>query len=143
MQFNLANLMVAMAIMAVLAAVLIPFAVNMSAVWAVEKGAEQLARELQAARQLAVAQNVTYDVIFDRASRSYYIKPADMSAPARRVDLPPGVSWITFPPARISFYGIGRCSLGGTITLAHPRSKLRIAVIMASQTGRVRVQRGQ
>lgn len=142
MQFNLANLLAAMAIMAVMALVLVPFAADIGPALAVERGAEQLARELQETRQLAVAEKVTYDVIFDRTNRAYLIKEANMFAPARRIDLPPGVEWLHFPPERISFYGTGHCSIGGTIALYHRETTLQVRVVVAAQTGRVRVERG-
>lgn len=139
---NLANLVTALAVMAIVAAALISFAGGIGPDLAVERGAEQLAAELQAVRQLAVAEKATYDVIFERADRAYYIRQASMYATTRRVDLPPGVEWVHFPARTISFYGSGHCSIGGTISLIHRDSNLWIKVIVAPQSGRVRVERG-
>ena len=142
MRLNLVDLIVAMTIAALLALSLLPLVTVTHKTMAVERGAEELARELQAARQLAVASNFTYDVVFDSAAQAYYIKPADMHAPGRRIQLPPGVEWVTFPRQRISFYKSGRCSLGCTITLGYRDSDYWVRVILATHSGRVRVERG-
>jgi Tfp pilus assembly protein FimT len=141
-RLNLVDLLVAMTITALLVLSLLPLATVTYRTMAVEQGAEELARELQAARQLAVASNYTYDVVFDSIAQAYYVKPGDMHAPGRRIQLPPGVEWVTFPQQRISFYQSGRCNLGCTITLGHRDSDYRVKVILATHSGRVRVERG-
>lgn len=142
MRLNLVDLIVAMTIAALLALSLLPLVTVTHRTMAVERGAEELARELQAARQLAVASNYTYDVVFDSIAQAYYVKPGDMHAPGRRIQLPQGVEWVTFPQQRISFYQSGRCSLGCTITLGHRDSDYRVRVILATHSSRVRVERG-
>ena len=82
---------------------------------AVEQGAEELARELQAARQRAVAQNSTYRVLFDRGGKAYYILSEDAFAPSRCIQLPPGVEWEKLSTNPLVFYGTGRCPVEGLI----------------------------
>ncbi|MDD4769349.1 MAG: hypothetical protein PHT52_06115, partial [Eubacteriales bacterium] len=103
MRFTLADLLVAMTISAVLALSLLPLAITTHGAMAVERGAEELARELQAARQLAVANGDTYKVLFDRTARAYYIMPEDAFAPSRRIQLPPGVEWVKLSTNPIFF----------------------------------------
>jgi len=137
--FTLANLLAATAIMAMLVVTLVPFSTGIGATLALETAAEQLAQELQAARQLAIVQNVTYDVKFERQDRAYLVKKTDIFAPSRRIYLPPGVDWVNFPFEILFFYGTGRCSQGGTIILGHGETNFQIQVTVASRTGRVRV----
>jgi Tfp pilus assembly protein FimT len=143
MQLNLANLIAALTIITLLAATLAPVAMEIGGTLAVEGAAEELVRELEATRQQAVSQNLTYTVTFERQGRAYYIKEADMHVPARKVSLSPGVIWLNFPFQGLTFYPSGRCSLAGTIILGHERSKFKIKLIVAPHTGRIRVQRGQ
>ena len=144
MQLNLANLLTAMLIMGILAAVLVPSATGTGATLAVEAAGEQLARELQAVRQQAVAQNATFEVVFQRHPPAYLIKEAELFVPAPpRIYLPPGVDWVRLPFERLIFYGTGRCSQAGTISLGHGESNLKFQIIIAPRTGRIRVNREQ
>ena len=142
MRFTLADLLVAMTISAVLALSLLPLAITTHGAMAVERGAEELARELQAARQLAVANGDTYKVFFDRTARAYYIMPEDAFAPSRRIQLPPGVEWVKLSTNPIFFYGSGRCPVGSTISLRHQGSSYQVEIVVATHSGRVRLERG-
>lgn len=135
------NLVAALAILGILAASLAFPATAITANLAVDGAAEQLARELQAARQMAVTQNLTYEVVFDWQSRSYTIKVADITVPGRRVYLPPEVKWNQLPYGRIPFKPSGRFEHNCTIRLGHTQSDYQVEIILAPRTGRVRVNR--
>jgi len=141
-RFSLGSLLVACAITAVLALSFLPLATSTHEVLAVERGAEELARELQAARQRAVAQNSTYRVLFDRGGKAYYILSEDAFAPSRCIQLPPGVEWEKLSTNPLVFYGTGRCPAGGTYSLVYQGSEYRVEVVVATHSGRVRVERG-
>lgn len=141
-RFSLGSLLVACAITAVLALSFLPLAKSTHGFMAVEQGAEELARELQATRQLAVANNSTYKVFFDRGAGAYYILYEDAFALSRRIQLPPGVEWEKLSTNPIVFYGTGRCPAGGTYSLAVKGLKYRVQVVVATHSGRVRVERG-
>lgn len=141
MHYNLANLLAALAILAILAVSFAPFVAETGAAVAVEQAAQQLAQELQTLRQRAVAEDSTYDVYFEWANRSYVIRGASSHAVGRRVHLPPGVEWYGPFNEKIIFYNSGRVNQAGTITLNHPHSGQRIRVIIASRTGRIRLER--
>lgn len=141
-RFSLASLIVAMAILAVLVLALLPLAVSTNGSMAVERGGEELARELEAVRQLAVTSGNTYKVLFDRTGRAYLIMRGDDAfAPARRVELPPGVDWEKLSTNPIYFYGSGRCPVGGTVSLKCRGSGYKVEVVVATHSGRVRVER--
>ena len=93
MQYNLANLLAALAIMAVLSVSLAPLAAGSHDGLALERAAQQLAQELSGLRQQAVAENQSYYVYFEWANKSYVIKAADTLRTMRRVKLPVGVEW--------------------------------------------------
>jgi Tfp pilus assembly protein FimT len=138
---NLAGLLVAMAITAVLALSLLPLAITTHGAMAVERGAEELARELQAARQLAVANNDTYQVFFDRTAKTYFIMPSDAFSPSRCIQLPAGVEWVKLSTNPIYFHGTGKCPTGGTISVRHQSSGYQVEVVVATHSGRVRLER--
>lgn len=140
-RFSLAGLLAATAITAVLALTLLPLATATHGAIAVERGAEELARELQAVRQLALANGDAYQVYFDRTAKAYYIKPDDAFAPSRRVHLPPGVEWVTISTNPIVFQGTGRCLAGSTISLQYQNSGYLVKVVVATHSGRVRMER--
>lgn len=113
---------------------------DVGAVAATEGAACQLARELQAARQLAVTKGITVDVVFNRYQRCYLIKEEVAGAPpARRIDLPPGVNWRYFPFGRIRFHSTGRATRNGTFILGHQHWPGEVRVVIAPHTGRIRL----
>lgn len=142
MRFSLGSLLVACAITAILALSFLPLATSTHEALAVEQGAEELARELQAARQLAVTNNSTYKVLFDREGKAYYILSENAFALSRCIQLPPGVSWEKLSTNPLVFYGTGRCPTGGTYSLMFQGSDYRVEVVVATHSGRVRVERG-
>lgn len=141
MRYSIAGLLAAMLITAVVGLSLLPLARSTQAALAVEQGAEQLARELQAARQLALASGDTYQVSFDRSEKAYFVKCLSAFVPARRIDLPPGVEWVSMSTNPIEFYGTGRCPTGGTVSLRYRGAYRQIEVIIATHSGRVRLRR--
>lgn len=141
MRFNLASLLAAMAITAALALSFLPLALTSHGALAVERGAAELARELQAARQRAVATELTYEVVFERTANAYYIKAAGATAPARRIQLPAGVNWVKLGANPIYFYKSGRCPTGGAFSLKHSHCGYQVEVIVATHSGRVRLER--
>lgn len=142
MRFTLAGLLVAAAIIAVLALTLLPLALGTQRYMAVEQGAEELARELQGARQQAVASGETYKVYFSRSEKAYYISLDKAFAPSRRVQLPPGVELVQLSTNPIFFYGTGRCPTGGTVSLRYKGAAYLVEVVIATHSGRVRLERG-
>ncbi|HOB35736.1 MAG TPA: hypothetical protein PKL39_08315 [Bacillota bacterium] len=138
MHLNLSHLLTAMAIVAVLTVAVNAWSVAADSRLKLQQAAYTLAQDLQAARQLAEAQNVTVQVYFEWSRRSYVICRPGM--PAQRVELPRGVQW-TCPFDYIYFYGNGRCSHNGTFTL-YLEEGARMQVIVAPRTGRVRVREG-
>ena len=142
MRFSLAGLLVAMAIVALLVVALVPMAIATNGAMAVERGGEELARELEAARQLAMASGCTYKVLFDRTGKAYLIMNGENAfAPSRRIELPPGVDWETLSTNPILFYGSGRCPVGGTTSLVCRGSGYKVEVVVATHSGRVRIVR--
>lgn len=142
LRFNLAGLLVATAIIAVLALALLPLALGTQRYMAVEQGAEEMARELQGARQQAVACGETYKVYFSRTDKAYYISPDRAFAPSRRVQLPPGVEMVQLSTNPIFFHGNGRCPTGGTVSLRYHGAAYLVEVVIATHSGRVRLERG-
>lgn len=130
-----------MAITAVVTLSFLPFSSATQEAMAVERGAEELARQLQAARQRAVARADTYKFVFDRAGKAYYIMSGDGFAVSECIRLPPGVEWVKMSTNPILFYGTGRCPTGGTVSLRYQGSGYQVEVIIATHSGRVRLER--
>lgn len=142
MQYNLANLLAAMAILGILSLSLAPLAVATQRAVAVEQAAQQLAQELSSVGQRAVAENQAYYVYFEWGARSYVITAADITRPARRVTLPLGVEWGGPFNEKIEFKSSGGVNQGGTITLLAPQRGQKLGVVIAPFTGRIRIEKG-
>jgi type II secretory pathway pseudopilin PulG len=142
MQYNPANLLAALAIMAVLSVSLAPLAAGSHDGLALERAAQQLAQELSGLRQQAVAEKQSYYVYFEWANKSYVIKAADTLRTMRRVKLPVGVEWYGTYNELILFKNSGEVSGSGNITIHDARSGRTIKVIIAPLTGRIRIERG-
>lgn len=142
MHYNLANLLAALAIMAVLSISLAPLAAGSHDGLVLERAAQQLAQELSGLRQQAVAEKQSYYVYFEWANKSYVIKAADTLRTMRRVKLPVGVEWYGTYNELILFKNSGEVSGSGNITIHDARSGRTIKVIIAPLTGRIRIERG-
>ena len=141
MRASLVGLLVAMTICSLLVLSLLPLALTTHQAMAVERSGEELARELQAARQLAITTGESYRVLFDRVAKAYYIMAYDIQAPCRCVQLEPGVEWVGISTNPIYFSNTGRCITGGTYSLTYRDSRYRVEIIVATHSGRVRVER--
>lgn len=142
MQCNLANLLAAMAILSIMSLSLAPLALATQGAVAVEQAAQQLAQELSSVGQRAVAENQAYYVYFEWGAGSYVITAADITTPARRVQLPSGLEWGGPFNEKILFKSSGGINQGGTITLMAPQTGQKIGVVIAPFTGRIRIDRG-
>ncbi|MGI6364902.1 MAG: GspH/FimT family protein [Bacillota bacterium] len=142
MHYNLANLLAALAIMAVLSISLAPLAAGTHDALALERAGQQLAQDLFSLRQQAVAENRSYYVYFEWASKSYVIKEANIFSPMRRIYLPPEMEWYGPFNETIEFSNTGEVNQFGTITIHDPQSGRTFKVIIASFSGRIRIERG-
>lgn len=139
---RLMELVVALLVLALFATTAAVGVAGVGAAAATEGAAWQLARELQAARQMAVTRQITVEVAFFRSQRCYLIKEERSDAPpARRIDLPPGVEWRNFPFESIRFHATGRVTRNGTIGLGHSQWPGQMRVVVAPGSGRIRVER--
>lgn len=138
---RLMELLVAVSIMSLLAATAVWVAEDIPPSVATDAAARQLAREIQAARQLAMTKGITVEMAFFRAQRCYIIRQEFMGAPpARRVDLPADTLWISIPFESIRFHPSGRATRNGTFILGHEQWQGQIRVVVAPSTGRVRLE---
>jgi len=141
---RLMELLVAVSIMSLLATTAMWLAGDIPPAVNTDAAARQLARELQAARQMARAKGITVEMVFFRAQRCYIIRQEVVGAPpARRVDLPPGVFWISIPFENIRFHPSGRATRNGTFILGHGQWDGQTRVVVAPSTGRVRLEHPQ
>ena len=141
---RLMELLVAVSIISLLTATAVVFAGDIPAPVETEAAARQLVREIQAARQMAMAKAITVEMVFFRAQRCYIIRQEVVGAPpARRVDLPPGVFWVSIPFENIRFHPSGRATRNGTFILAHEQGEGQVRVVVAPSTGRVRLEHPQ
>jgi prepilin-type N-terminal cleavage/methylation domain-containing protein len=149
--FTMAELVVVVAILAVLAAVSVPTLWTYVRIAALRAGAEELVTVLNAARQLAIRMNTTVCVTNDGARARYHVggcggvawtgvgTDADGTIRLANDIRVSGANHLCF-----NYLGAGSatptpCAANGTLTVSNPSGGATLDVIMAT-TGRVRIQ---
>lgn len=136
--FTLTEIIVAMAIIAILAAIAIPNWSTLLPTYALKSAARQAQSELHLAKSRAISMNTRFDVVF--AATSYQVRrntgtcnapnypDADPNKP-----LPEGIS-VSSPPT-ICFTSRGTSDNGGTVRLCNNKSAGKNVVV--SDLGRI------
>jgi prepilin-type N-terminal cleavage/methylation domain-containing protein len=132
--FSLIELMVAIAIIAILATIAIPNAIAWRSNAQLNGAARRVKDTLQATRMAAIKSNLPTDVIFNAAT-SYDTQTRNFTAgavaarPIATHQLAPGVTIAFNSGAQITFNNRGMTGNNGTITLRHTNGRsLRIVV---------------
>lgn len=140
--FSLLEIIVVLALLAVISVVAIPTFGNYLAERELEAACLQLQQDIRLASQQAlVGESATYRINLYRNAEKYRV--LDMSKPSRyrEVAMPPGVdlAWTNFENDVIYFSARGRPTAGGHITLKSGKTGKFLYVIVAPVTGRTRV----
>jgi len=149
--FTMAEMVVVIAILAILAAVSVPSLWAYVRTAALLAGAEELVAVLNGARQLAIRLNTTVCVTNDGARARYHVGTCGGAAwtgvgtdADGTIRLANGVSVSGSGNLCFNYLGAGSatptpCAANGTLTVADPAGGGTMSVIMAT-TGRVRIQ---
>lgn len=137
--FTLTEIIVAIAIMAILAAIAIPNWSTLMPTYALNSGARQVQSELHLAKSRAISMNTRFDVVF--AATSYQVRrntgtcdTANYPDADSTKALPDGIS-VSSPPT-ICFTSRGT-SNGGTVSLCNNKSAGKNVVV--SDLGRIQI----
>lgn len=138
--FTLVELLIAVAVIAVITAIGMPLMLSALRAASIQAGAEELASALNGARQLAVAQNrpvcATYagDIVRYRLGAACDVD----FAPPREVRLTSGVT-VTSASANVRFTYLGAAEQAVNFTVTDPHDNRTLTVAVAT-SGRIRIQ---
>lgn len=138
---TLAELLVAIGIIALAAAVSVPFYRVVSLNLNLNAASRDLASDLRYAQQLAVTTQINHRVVFDAAENSYSIKNSSSgeTVKSRAIKDPIIISSISgLADNTVTFNATGAVTSTGSITLANPNN--REAVIEIKPSGYVKIQ---
>lgn len=133
--FTLIELLIVISIMAIVAAISIPFDrsiiqnINLSA------ATRDLASDLRYAQQLAVTTQINYDVIIDTASNSYQIRETQTATIIKNISIKNSIyiaSVTDLPANTATFNATGAALATGSIILSNPGGRLSTIEIKPS-----------
>ena len=136
--FTLTEILVAMAIMSILAAIAIPNWSTLLPTYALSGAARQVQSELQKTKSRAVSENTAYRLVF--SSTSYSIERdtgSGYQSAGENKPLPEGITLGSLSATTLSFT-TGGGSNGGTIMLCNIKNA-GYNVVVASTTGRITI----
>ncbi len=140
--FTLLEILVAMAILAILAAFAVPQWGNLLSKYRLDSAARQVATELHGARNRAMAQYRRVMLVFDSSTSTYTIQKeqnpgvGDYTAISGSKSLPLGIT-VAFNKTPV-FQTRGNASPGATITLTNSKNETKeVAVAL---TGRIDIR---
>jgi prepilin-type N-terminal cleavage/methylation domain-containing protein len=146
--FTLVELMIAIAIMAILVAVSIPSFGRYLQSWRLNGETDQLASLMRSARSAAVSKHVNTVFVFDTTNDNYYyFEDADGDGTkdsdeycTETIDLPPGIilRGHTLSQTKILFGPKGNANESGTITLQNLQNKVR-TIMLFGGTGNITI----
>lgn len=103
--------------------------------------AREIASDIRIARQLAISEKTTYELVVDTYQNRYWIFALrDNKETYKRSSLGNGIRFgnlQTIPDKRVYFTSAGNVSPGGTISITDGRTVYYVIIMVA--TGRVRV----
>jgi prepilin-type N-terminal cleavage/methylation domain-containing protein len=138
--FSLMELMVVIAIIAIVSALTVPNLIAWRNNAQLSRGARQIYSDLQDARKIAIKNNTLITVDFDAGSESYTILRGDSVLASR--DMPPGITIAALANvASFNSLGFGRdfssADNNGAVTIS--RSGGRTVTIQVSSGGSIRI----
>ena len=146
--FTLIELMIAVALMAILVALSIPAFGRYLQSWRLNGETDQLASMMRSARSAAVSKHVNTVFVFDTNNDNYYyFEDADGDGTkdvseysTETIDLPPGIilQGHTLSQAKIFFGPKGNANESGTITLQNLQNKVH-TIMLFGGTGNISI----
>lgn len=144
--FTLVELLVALAVVAVLSALTAPSFAQWRQNIEYRKAARDIVCLLREARSRAIATNREHRVEYEPASRKYGLRAGDRAVNTNWPDAPPVTSWETLPPEvnmssnvpSVQFNTNGTAN-GGTIRVMDENLVQRYEIVV-NRTGRIRIK---
>ncbi|MBI1748675.1 MAG: GspH/FimT family protein [Acidobacteria bacterium] len=134
--YSLPELLMAITMAAAIAIIALPNAFALFHGYTLSVAAHELAAELQHARTMAVAGNLSIDLRCDAASGAYQLAETGSGPVAAEHFLPHRVRFQSLPRTNIRFHSRGSAAPAGTIVLEGPTGRLRVII---SPAGRIRI----
>ena len=138
---TLAELLVTVAIIALVAAITVPFYQIVTMNLDLSAASRDLASDLRYAQQLSVTTQVNYQVIFSVTGESYYIRNTSSTATVKSRKIKPPITILAvtdLPNNTVTFNSIGAATSTGTVTLGNPTG--RSTTIIIEPSGYVEIQ---
>lgn len=138
---TLAELLVAIAIIAIAAAVAAPFYRSIAMNISLNAASRDLASDLRLAQQLAVTTQMNHRAVFYPSDNSYAIKNAVSDATIKSRAIKPPITIMSIDSVLINsvvFNSTGAVASSGSITLVNPNN--RTSTIEIKPSGYVRIQ---
>lgn len=139
--FSLLELIVVIAIFAVLSAIALPTYQQLRPNIVLNSTARQIASDLRYAQQLAVTEQIVYSVVFNRVGNSYQIIKSSPQTTIRNVQLKPQVSMQSITGLTdntVDFNAAGAASESGDIVVVNTNN--RSITVEIKPSGYVKIQ---
>lgn len=124
--FTLIEMLTVIGIIAIVAAISFPVYQNMRPNITLNSATRDLATDMRYAQQLAVTEQIIYDVIFNTSASSYEIRNNSTAALVRTKVLPDGITFSSITGLTdntAEFTATGAAAAPGTIILANRKDK--------------------
>lgn len=124
--FTLIEMLTVIGIIAIVAAISFPVYQNMRPNITLNSATRDLATDMRYAQQLAVTEQIIYDVIFNTSASSYEIRNNSTAALVRTKVLPDGITFSSITGLTdntAEFTATGAAAAPGTVILANRKDK--------------------
>ncbi|NIQ39105.1 MAG: prepilin-type N-terminal cleavage/methylation domain-containing protein [Proteobacteria bacterium] len=145
---TLTELVVTIAIVAVLAVLLVPNLGSWIRHYRIKAAVREIVSNMELAKIRALKNNLEYRVVFEAATRTFYLERGNRSSSSwkwtrvsRRISLPQKIRMnVTFPTSSVQFNPHGTAGPGGSVDLTIPDGE-KYHIALTTATGKIIAQR--